>query len=94
MQHSEVEVGQEIGVRCDIAPGPFSDEYLVTIETVSGPISGFVPENYVIQSDSGEKVVLAIVKTIEAQAISVWMGGSYFTTTGLASIPPHVIASL
>ncbi len=94
MQNIEVKVGQEIGVRCDMAPGAFSDEYLVTIETVSGPVSGFVPEKSVIQTDNAEKFVRAIVKTVETQFIGVWMGGSFFTTTGLASIPPQFIARL
>ena len=35
-------VGQEIWIRCKVQPGPFSDENLVTIESVSGPVSGFV----------------------------------------------------
>ena len=94
MQHIEVEVGQEIGVRCDIAPGPFSDEFLVTIETISGLVSGFVPEHNVIRRSSEENYVRAVVKNVQTDVISVWMGGSFFTTTGLAFIPPHVAASL
>jgi hypothetical protein len=37
-----VTVGQEIWIRCTIQPGPFSDENLVTIESVNGPVSGFI----------------------------------------------------
>ena len=89
----QIEAGQEIGVRCSLAPGPFADEFLVTVETISGSVSGFVPENNVIKSGD-DNLVRAVVKDVEADRISVWIGGSFFTTTGLAFIPPHVAASL
>lgn len=88
------EVGQEIGVRCDITPGPFSNEYLVTFETVSGPISGFVVKENLVQGAGEENYVHAIVRDVEASVISIWISGSFFTTTGLAQIPPHIAASL
>ena len=89
-----IKAGQEIGVRCELAPGPFPDEFLVTVETISGPVSGFVPEHNVIKKNEGENLVRAVVKNIESDRISVWIGGSFFTTTGLAFIPPHNAASL
>ena len=90
----ELERGQEIGVRCDLAPGPFSDEFLVTVETISGPMSGFVPEINMIKKGGEENYVRAVIKNVEADCISVWLGGSFFTTTGLAFIPPHIAARL
>jgi hypothetical protein len=94
MQQVEVEMGQEIGVLCDLSPGPFSDEFLVTIETISGPMSGFVPENLLVRKNENENYVLAIVKNVDSDVISVLIGGSFFTTTGLALIPPHIAANL
>ena len=89
----DVVIGQEIGVRGDVNPGPFGDEYLVTIETISGPISGFVPERDVKNVHNGEGLVRAIVKAIDTNVITVWISGSFFTTTGLAQIPPHIAAA-
>ena len=89
----DITVGQEIGVRCDIQSGPFPDEYVITIETLSGPVSGFVLEKNLLQSSGAESHVRAIVKDIGADAITVWISGSFFTTTGLAEISPHIAAA-
>jgi hypothetical protein len=40
-----MKVDDVIGVLCKVQPGPFSDERLISIETVDGSISGFVSEN-------------------------------------------------
>lgn len=87
-----IEVGREIGVRCDLAPGPFSDQFLVTFETISGPISGFVSKDNVVMGQ--ENYLRAIVTSVETDVLIVWINGSFFTTTGLAQIPPHIAASL
>ena len=88
-----IEAGQEIRVRCNLAPGPFPDEFLVTVETISGSISGFVSESNVIKIGE-DNFVRAVVRDVEKDRISVWIGGSFFTTTGLAFIPPHIAANL
>ena len=41
---SGMNVGDVIGIQCDIRPGPFSGERMITFDTVDGPISGFVRE--------------------------------------------------
>ncbi len=88
-----IEAGQEIRVRCNLAPGPFPDEFLVTVETVSGSVSGFVSESNVIKIGE-DNYVRAVVRDVEKDHISVWIGASFFTTTGLAFIPPHIAANL
>ena len=90
---AQIEPGQEIGVVCTLAPGPFPDEFLVTVETISGPMAGFVSGNYVINRE-GHHFVRAVVKNVEVDRIDVWIAGSFFTTTGLATVPPHIAASL
>ena len=45
----QIAIGKEIRVPCRVQPGPFSEERVVTIETVDGPISGFIREENLVQ---------------------------------------------
>jgi hypothetical protein len=81
--------GEFIGVQCEVQPGPFSGERLVTIETVDGEISGFVRESELRQL--GDKwQVRGKVRRVHSDSIEVWILGSFFTTNGLASVPRHL----
>lgn len=83
---SRLEAGLEVGIPCDVRPGAFSDEYLVTIESLSGPVSGFVGRATVfgVEDDSG--YLKAIVQEVTNDTVTVWIRGSFFTTTGLADL--------
>jgi hypothetical protein len=74
-------VGQQVWIRCKVQPGPFSDERLVTIESVDGPISGFV-RNEELKGDS----VRGVVRSMGEKVIEVWIEGSFFTTNGLTNV--------
>jgi len=78
--------GSLIAVRCEVKPGPFSEDRLISFETVDGPVSGFVRENE-LREESGQWYVRAVVQSIEADLITVWIRGSFFTTNGIATIP-------
>jgi hypothetical protein len=82
-------VGDFIGVQCDVQPGPFSEERLVTIETMDGKISGFVRQSELRQLDDRWQV-RGKVRDIRLDSIDVWIFGSFFTTNGLASVPRHI----
>jgi hypothetical protein len=84
-----MEVGKEIGVLCTVEPGPFSEERVVTVETVNGPISGFVHESE-IKRKGQHWYCRAIVKSIEPDQIGVLIRGSFFSTNGLANVSPHM----
>jgi hypothetical protein len=84
-----IKVGDFIGVFCEVQPGPFSEERVVTIETVHGPISGFVRQENLRQTDRGW-VVRAQVRAITSETIDVLMKGSFFTTNGVASVPKRL----
>jgi len=43
--------GQTVGVPCEIQPGAFPEENLVTITTDSGVVSGFVKTAYRVFAD-------------------------------------------
>jgi hypothetical protein len=77
--------GVTIGVPCDVKPGPFSGEQMISIETLSGPVSGFVRDNELKQQE-GQWFVRAVVEEVYADSILVRIRGSFFTTNGIAAI--------
>jgi hypothetical protein len=83
---SEMSVGDAVGIQCDVRPGPFSGEKLITLETVDGPISGFVLETNLKQVGT-QWYVRAVIQDIEQDVLTVRVRGSFFTTNGLASVP-------
>jgi hypothetical protein len=79
--------GDEIQIQCDIGPGAFPTEFLVTFETVDGPISGFVRRENVVRSDKGDiGFISGKVEEVTADIITVLVKGSFFTTTGIAAL--------
>jgi hypothetical protein len=82
-------VGDLVGVKCEVQPGPFSGELLVTIETVEGAISGFIRESE-LRRDGDQWQVRGKVCAVHSGSLEVWIKGSFFTTNGLASVPAHL----
>lgn len=83
-------VGQQVWIRCTVQPGPFSDEPLVTIESIEGPVSGFIARDEIREGPSGEHRVRGAVRSIERTFVEVWIQGSFFTTNGLANVRPEL----
>lgn len=82
-----LEAGAVIGVPCVVKPGPFSGERLISFDTVSGPISGFVRESELKIVGEEEWYVRAVVQSVTDEEIEVRIRGSFFTTNGFATIP-------
>lgn len=82
-------IGQQVWIRCKVQPGPFSDEPLVTIESIDGPITGFVKSDE-LRTTVDQTKVRGIVRNIEKDYIEVWIKGSFFTTNGLANVPTEL----
>jgi hypothetical protein len=80
--------GQPILIPCDVEPGAFASEFLVTFETLEGPVSGFVREDNLqrIGAEGGGAYVFATVKDVSEDTLTVVVRGSFFTTTGLAHL--------
>jgi hypothetical protein len=77
------EPGQAIGIPCDATQGAFPGECLVSFESKTGPVSGFVPaEN--IERFGSETYLRGVIKEVSEDTLTVWVQGSFFTTTGLA----------
>lgn len=83
----KMNVGDIIGVGCQVQPGPFSEELVVTIETTHGPISGFVRQTELKKIREKEWMVRAEVRAIRGEELEVLIRGSFFTTNGVASVP-------
>jgi hypothetical protein len=83
---SEMKVGDVIGIQCDVRPGPFSGEHMITFGTVDGPISGFVRESDLKQVES-QWYIRAVIQDIRDEVLHVRVRGSFFTTNGLAAVP-------
>lgn len=82
-------VGQEVWIACKVQPGPFSDEPLVTVESIDRSTSGFV-RTQELREVQGEWQVRGIVRAVREDAIEVWISGSFFTTNGLTYVPREV----
>ena len=78
--------GNVIGVPCQVKPGPFTGEHLISIDTSDGIINGFVHENELKQV-SGKWYVRAVIEDVYVDRLRVWLRGSFFTTNGIATIP-------
>ncbi len=85
----KLEPGDEIGIKCEVKPGPFPGEHLIEVETLDGPVSGFVIEDFLTER-SGAWFVKATVQEVHTDHIKVRIQGSFFTTNGIANIPPKL----
>ena len=80
-----INFGSTIKIPCEVKPGPFSGEHLISFQTLEGAVSGFVHDKDISKADDGW-FVLAIVKEIFADSIVVMVKGSFFNTNGIATV--------
>jgi hypothetical protein len=80
-----MKIGDVIGIPCEVRPGPFSGERMISVDTVDGPISGFVRDGDLKESNA-HWYVRAIVQGVKDDVLDVRVRGSYFTTNGLATV--------
>lgn len=79
--------GDVVGVPCTIQLGPFPDEKLITVETIEGPISGFVKVSNLTINDEESGIVPGTVVAVSSDYITVKIAASFFTTAqGVASV--------
>jgi hypothetical protein len=76
--------GQAVEILCEVQPGPFPRELLVTFQSIEGPVSGFVGEDTLRRVDGETGYLGAIVREVSDEALTVLVKGAFFTTTGLA----------
>lgn len=78
---------QLVRIPCDVQPGPFPTEFLVTVKFDEMELSGFVKSDFV-QKKKGAAYVQAKVLQVTGEAVTLQFPGSFFTTAnGRASVP-------
>jgi hypothetical protein len=80
MAMPEFKPGEVVAVPATVQPGAFPGEHLVTVSTRSGPVSGFVRDQDIVEPN---KTIEGIVREWTASGLAVQLAGSYFTTNGL-----------
>ena len=85
------ERGQHVLVPCEVQPGPFASEKLVTIRSGVDVTSGFVPSEFIAWAGSpndSQALLVGIVERATTDSIVVRLPGSFFTTaSGVAALP-------
>ena len=84
---AKFKVGDLVGIPCEVKPGPFSGERLISFDSLDGPVSGFVLEEELKKQRGDDQwLVRGRVLSVKPDEIEVWIDGSFFTTNGLATI--------
>jgi len=84
----DLEPGEKVLVPTNVDDGAFPGENLVTVETKTGPVSGFTKAVNIVHKH-GDSYLMAEVEDVSEDTLTVRLFGSFFTTTGLAYIPSN-----
>jgi len=79
---------QAVGIPCEIHPGAFGGEYLVSIRIDGSEISGFAQEPDLVRTGDRMGYIRSKVVEVDQDKLSVRIPGSFFTTTGVAFLSP------
>ena len=82
--------GEKVLVPTAVKAGAFPGEKLVMVSTTTGTVSGFAKADLIIQIKGGQ-YILAEVKHVSPETLTVKLAGSFFTTTGLANVPKSLV---
>src|SRR3989442_3903036 len=81
--------GQIVQIPCEIQPGAFPDERLITVHTDKGIISGFVKAEYLTEAPGGGHVEAKVIK-VSGDELTIRLPGSFFTAaSGVTSVSPN-----
>ena len=90
---NEITEGVKVRVFCSKSPGAFLNEYLISIDTKDGPISGFIDAEAVGETEAGASYILGIVREIDGERVVIGLPGSFFTTTGIAHFSREMLGN-
>lgn len=78
--------GQIVNIPCNVQQGAFPNEVLVTMNTDTAVVSGFLKSSSVVRHN-GQDYVQGVVIEANAEAVQVRVPGSFFTTAaGLTTV--------
>ena len=83
--------GESVAVACEVRPGAFPGEFLVTVHTLSGPVSGFARAADLADPSAA---LYGVVRTARPDVVEVMLSGTFFTTNGLAEIRADQVMTL
>lgn len=69
-------IGERVSIPCSLKPGPIKGEYLITVQSVDGPVSGFVKKQFIVKFGPNAFVV-GIIEGIQPETILVDIPGSF-----------------
>jgi hypothetical protein len=82
--------GETVLVPTSVKDGAFPGEKLISVNTEGGVVSGFAKASAIVERGNGQ-YILAEVRNVTPQTLTVKLAGSFFTTTGLANISSSTI---
>jgi hypothetical protein len=85
-----VSVGSNIQLRCDVKPGPFEHERMVSFEAIDGHVSGFVKTSELSQIGA-YRYVRCVVEAVFEDDVTVRCRGDFFTSNGRATVSSALI---
>lgn len=88
---NEIREGVQVQVPCSISRGAFLNEYLITIETSDGLISGFIDADSVNKDNDDSAYICGVVHEVRGDTVVIGLPGSFFTTTGIAHFSRKVL---
>lgn len=77
--------GDKVLIPTEVGDGAFPNEKLVTVSTQEGPVSGFTRAEHIVSNNDGQ-FLMAEVRNVSEQSLTVRLFGSFFTTTGVAHL--------
>jgi hypothetical protein len=90
---SSVRVGQTINIPCKISGGVLPGEVGITVDTATGPVSGFI-RGQVVRTNGDDGYITGTVLGIEGDTVTVRLRGSFFTTTGIAYFAKNALTQM
>jgi len=88
--HGMLRAGEKVYVKTEVKDGAFPTEKLVTVSTNTGLVTGFAKVDSIIDRGGGQ-YLLAEVKSVSRDNLTVKLAGSFFTTTGFADVSSSMV---
>lgn len=90
---ASIRKGDTIGAQCKISGGVLPGELGITVDTKTGPVSGFVREDAIRRTPTATYII-GVVLDVKDDTVVARLRGSFFTTNGIAYFPTSAVKQL